>query len=96
MQEEAVLAAQRSLVTEEETVDELEPRPGGVVLPSWVASTLAAVPGGAHPAYALAYCERDDDSCVARDAISRERRRFLELRALFVVDDVDGAPSRTT
>jgi glutaconate CoA-transferase, subunit A len=36
VQKEAVLAATRSLVTVEEIVDELTPRPGAVVLPSWV------------------------------------------------------------
>lgn len=43
-QKEAVLAAQRSLVTVEEVVDSLELRPGGVVLPSWVVD-----PGGRRP-----------------------------------------------
>ncbi|HET6550842.1 MAG TPA: CoA-transferase, partial [Solirubrobacter sp.] len=36
IQKEAVLAAQRSLVTVEEIVDELRPRPNAVVLPRWV------------------------------------------------------------
>ncbi len=36
VQKEAVLAAARSLVTVEEIVSELEPRPGAVILPSWV------------------------------------------------------------
>src|SRR6201994_979580 len=35
VQKEAVLAARRSLVTVERIVDELELRPGGIVLPSW-------------------------------------------------------------
>ena len=35
VQKEAVLGAERSLVTVEEIVDELEPRPGAVVLPRW-------------------------------------------------------------
>ena len=34
VQKEAVLASARSIVTVEEIVDELEPRPGGVVLPA--------------------------------------------------------------
>src|SRR6476620_1196547 len=35
VQKEAVLAARRSLVTVEEVVEELAPRPGAVVLPTW-------------------------------------------------------------
>jgi len=41
VQKEAVLAARRSLVTVEEVVDSLEPRPGAVVLPAGV---IAMVP----------------------------------------------------
>src|SRR5919199_1782913 len=36
VQKEVVLASARSLVTVEEIVPELEPRPGAIVLPSWV------------------------------------------------------------
>ena len=36
VQKEAILAAQRSLVTVERIVDELEPRPGGITIPGWV------------------------------------------------------------
>lgn len=49
---EAVLAAKRSLVTVEEVVDELEPRPGAVVLPTWVLSAVSVVADGARPSYA--------------------------------------------
>src|SRR5688572_5779646 len=35
IQKEVVLAAERSLVTVEEVVDELEPRPGSIVIPTW-------------------------------------------------------------
>src|SRR5947209_3202851 len=35
VQKEALLAAARTLVTVERVVDELEPRPGGVVIPTW-------------------------------------------------------------
>ncbi len=77
VQKEAVLAASRSLVTVEEVVDELEPRPGGVILPSWVVSAVAIAPGGSHPSYALGYSERDNDFYVAWDEISRDRDAFL-------------------
>jgi glutaconate CoA-transferase subunit A len=76
VQKEAVLAAHRSLVTVEEIVDELEPRPGAVVLPSWVVTAVAVAPGGAHPSYAHGYSVRDNDFYVAWDAISRDRETF--------------------
>jgi glutaconate CoA-transferase subunit A len=87
VQKEAVLAADRSLVTVEEVVDELDPRPGAVVLPSWVVTHVAHVPGGAHPSYAHGYSERDNDYYVAWDAISRDRdtfRRWLDEQVLGV------------
>ena len=46
VQKEALLAAERALVTVEEIVDVLEPRPGAIVIPSWAVSHVAAVPGG--------------------------------------------------
>jgi glutaconate CoA-transferase, subunit A len=77
VQKEAVLAARRSLVTVEEIVDELEPLPGQVVLPSWVVTAVAVVPGGSHPSYAQGYSLRDNDFYLAWDAISRDRDAFL-------------------
>ena len=44
VQKEAVLAADRAIVTVEEIVDELEPRPHAVVLPAWVVTAIAHVP----------------------------------------------------
>lgn len=76
VQKEAVLAAERSLVTVEEVVDDLVPRPGALVLPSWAVSAVAAAPGGCHPSYAAGYSERDNGFYEAWDGISRERDRF--------------------
>ena len=76
VQKEAVLAAARSVVTVEEIVDVLDPRPGAVVLPAWVVSYVALAPGGAHPSYALGYTVRDNDFYLAWDAISRDRETF--------------------
>ncbi|AJE80413.1 3-oxoadipate CoA-transferase [Streptomyces albus] len=76
VQKEAVLAAERSLVTVEEIVDELEPRPGAVVLPSWAVTAVAEVPGGAHPSYAHGYSVRDNDFYLAWDRIARDRAAF--------------------
>jgi glutaconate CoA-transferase subunit A len=76
VQKEAVLAAKRSLVTVEEIVDELEPRPNAVVLPKWVVSRVSEVPRGAHPSYAHDYYERDNAYYREWDAISRDRDSF--------------------
>jgi len=76
VQKEAVLASARSVVTVEEIVDSLDPRPGAVVLPSWAVTYVAAVPGGAHPSYALGYSARDNDFYLAWDEISRDRKKF--------------------
>jgi glutaconate CoA-transferase subunit A len=78
VQKEAVLAARRSLVTVEEIVDELQPRPGAVVLPRWVVTRVAHVPHGAHPSYAQGYYDRDNDYYRRWDAISRDRDSFTE------------------
>jgi glutaconate CoA-transferase subunit A len=77
VQKEAVLAARRAVVTVEEVVERLEPRPGAVVLPSWVLSAVAVVPNGAHPSYAHGYSTRDNAFYEAWDAISRDRATFL-------------------
>jgi glutaconate CoA-transferase, subunit A len=77
VQKEAVLAATRSLVTVEEIVGRLELRPGGMVLPSWVVTAVAHVPGGAHPSYAAGYSERDNAFYQQWDTISRDRDVFL-------------------
>ena len=76
VQKEAVLAARRALVTVEEVVDELDPRPGAVVLPSWVLDAVAVVPGGAAPSYAHGYYERDNAAYRAWDRTSRDRDAF--------------------
>jgi glutaconate CoA-transferase, subunit A len=76
VQKEAVLASRRSVVTVEEIVDELDPRPGAVVLPGWTVTFVAPVPDGARPSYALGYSVRDNDYYVAWDAIARARDAF--------------------
>jgi glutaconate CoA-transferase subunit A len=76
VQKEAVLAAERAIVTVEEVVDELDERPGAVVLPSWVVTAVAEVPGGAAPSYAHGYSVRDNAAYAAWDGISRDRDTF--------------------
>jgi len=78
IQKEAVLGAKRSLVTVEEVVEELQPRPGGVVLPRWVVTRVAEVPGGAKPSYAQDYYDRDNEAYRAWDAVSRDDAKFSE------------------
>jgi glutaconate CoA-transferase, subunit A len=78
VQKEIVLASARSLVTVEEVVDELEPVPGAVVLPSWAITAVAEVPRGAHPSYAHGYYDRDNGFYQRWDAVSRERDAFEE------------------
>jgi glutaconate CoA-transferase, subunit A len=78
IQKEAVLAARRSVVTVEEIVPALDPRPDAVVLPAWTVSYVAAAPGGSRPSYALGYYDRDNDAYQAWDQISRDRERFSQ------------------
>jgi glutaconate CoA-transferase, subunit A len=89
VQKETVLAAARSIVTVEEIVDELDDRPGAIVLPSWVVDAVALAPGGAHPSYAHGYYERDNDFYVAWDEISRDRDRFRAWMQRHVLDTAD-------
>jgi len=89
VQKETVLASARSIVTVEELVDELELRPGGVVLPGWVIDAVAVVPGGARPSYAQGYYDRDNAFYVAWDEIGRDRDRFAEWMRLNVLEAAD-------
>jgi glutaconate CoA-transferase subunit A len=88
VQKEAVLAATRSLVTVEQIVERLEPRPGAVVIPGWVLDAVALAPGGSQPSYSLGITERDNDFYRRWDAISRDRDRFLAWMAEHVLGEV--------
>jgi glutaconate CoA-transferase, subunit A len=76
VQKEAVLAADRAIVTVEEVVEALEPRPHAVVLPSWVVTAVCHVPNGAWPSYAHDYSKRDNRFYSSWDEIARDRERF--------------------
>ena len=76
VQKEVVLAADRSLVTVERIVDELELRPGGVVIPEWVITAVAEAPGGSRPSYSLGITDRDNDFYKFWDKLSRDRDQF--------------------
>jgi glutaconate CoA-transferase, subunit A len=88
VQKEAVLAAARSLVTVEEVVDELDPRPGATVIPGWVIDAVAVAPGGALPSYALGYYDRDNAFYVQWDELSRDRETFTEWMRKHVLEAV--------
>ena len=89
VQKETVLASARSLVTVEEIVNELEPRPGAVVIPSWAITAVALAPRGAHPSYALGYYDRDNAFYVRWDPISRDRESFTEWMRQHVLETAD-------
>jgi glutaconate CoA-transferase subunit A len=86
VQKETVLASRRAIVTVEEVVDELDPRPGAIVLPSWVVDAVCVAPRGAHPSYAHGYYDRDNDFYVAWDAISRDRDTFRDWMQRHVLE----------
>ncbi len=75
-QKEAGLAAKALIVTVEEVVDDLEAPMNTLVLPSWVVTAIACVPGGAYPSYAQGYYSRDNAFYLAWDDIARDRFRF--------------------
>jgi glutaconate CoA-transferase, subunit A len=89
VQKEAVLASRRSIVTVEEVVPELTPRPGAVFLPSWVVHAVSPAPGGAHPSYAHGYYDRDNAFYQAWDGISRERETFTAWMRRHVLETAD-------
>jgi glutaconate CoA-transferase subunit A len=91
IQKEVVLASARSVVTVEEVVPELEPRPGAVVLPGWAIDAVSVAAGGAHPSYAHDYYDRDNAFYVGWDAISRDREAFRAWMRRHVLDTADVA-----
>ena len=78
VQKEAVLAAEHSLVTVERIVGELEPKPGGIVIPAWVIDAVAEAPGGSRPSYSLGITDRDNDFYKFWDKLSRDREDFTK------------------
>ncbi|WP_328418492.1 CoA transferase subunit A [Micromonospora sp. NBC_00389] len=97
VQKEAALAADRVLVTVEEIVEELAPRPDAVTLPSWAVTAVAHAPGGAHPSYAAGHSVRDNAFYQAWDPIARDRDTFhawMREHVLEPVTDPEGAATR--
>jgi glutaconate CoA-transferase subunit A len=75
---EAAMAARTLLVTAEEQVDELDAPMNAIVLPAFLVTAVAVVPGGAYPSYAQGYYSRDNSFYMAWDDIARERQTFLD------------------
>jgi glutaconate CoA-transferase subunit A len=76
-QKEALLAADRAIVTVEEIVDELNAPMNAVVLPCWVIDAVCEVKNGAYPSYTHGYYKRDNSFYKKWDAISKDRDTFL-------------------
>ena len=95
VQKQVVLAAQRSLVTVEEVVEDFGPRSSNaVILPSWTVNAIAVVPKGAHPSYAHGYYARDNGFYIAWDKIARSRDSFLDWMRVNVLQQQAGAVVR--
>ena len=90
-QKEAGLAANKLLVTVEEIVDDLAAPMNAVVLPHWVVTAVACVPGGAWPSYARGYYPRDNAFYIAWDEIARDRARFSDWIERYVLGTADFA-----
>jgi glutaconate CoA-transferase subunit A len=88
VQKEAVLSADRSLVTVERIVDRLEPRPGALVIPGWVIDAVAEAPGGSLPSYSLGITSRDNDFYRLWEELSRDRDRFADWMREHVLEEV--------
>lgn len=73
---EAALAAKKIIVTVEEKVETLTADMNAIVLPRWLISAIAVVPGGAYPSYAQGYYPRDNAFYLRWDEIARDRDRF--------------------
>jgi glutaconate CoA-transferase subunit A len=89
VQKEAAMAARALVVTVEEIVDTLNAPMNAVVLPGWVVTAIACVPGGAHPSYAQGFYERDNAFYLAWDEVSRDRdgfRRWMDAHVLGTKD----------
>jgi glutaconate CoA-transferase subunit A len=77
IQKEAVFAARKVIVTVEEICERLEPVPNGIIIPSWVVTSIACTPGGARPSYVHGYYGRDNEFYREWDAIARGRDQFI-------------------
>ena len=82
---EAAQAARTLVVTVEEIVGRLDAPMNAFVIPAWQVASIAVVPGGAYPSYALGHYARDNAFYLAWDDIARNRSRFTEWMATHVL-----------
>lgn len=94
IQKEAALCARSVIVTVEGVVEEFEPRPFQIVLPSAAVDAIAVEPGGSHPSYADGYYDRDNTLYEAWDQISRDREKFRDWMDRHVLGTGDFAEYR--
>jgi glutaconate CoA-transferase subunit A len=73
---EAVLAADRAIVTVEEIVPRIERVSGDLLIPAEVIDAVCHVPEGAYPSYAQGHTRRDNVFYREWGDISRSRDRF--------------------
>jgi glutaconate CoA-transferase, subunit A len=78
IQKEAALSAKTVIVTVEEIVERLGSVAGGIVIPSWIVSSVVHSPRGARPSYAQGYYSRDNAFYREWDSISRDRDQFMQ------------------
>jgi glutaconate CoA-transferase subunit A len=73
-QKEAAFAADRVIVVVEELVDEsvIRADPNRTVIPGLIVDAVVVEPFGAHPSYAQGHYDRDNDTYVAWDEVSRD------------------------
>ena len=90
-QKEAALAADSLIVTVEEVVDDLDAPMNAIVLPRFVVTAVACVPGGAWPSYAQGYYPRDNAFYQAWDEIARDRDAFSRWVERHVLGTTDHA-----
>lgn len=77
IQKEAVLAANKAVVTVEEVVDDFDDvHVNACILPNWTVDAISVVPGGSHPSYAHGYYIRDNASYLEWDKIASDRDSF--------------------
>lgn len=72
------MAARSLIVTVEEQVEHLGADMNAIVLPGFLVTAVAVVPGGAYPSYAQGYYSRDNAFYMAWDEIARDRQRFRD------------------
>ena len=77
VQREVVLASHTSIVTVEEVVDELDGATAASVIPAMAVDVVCHVPSGAKPSYAQGFYDRDNDTYLRWDAVSRDRTEFM-------------------